>query len=88
VLVHFGDGDFAAKYQTLLENIGQWQATAGNIRTVDLRFNREAVVNADNASKTAKQAKAQFRPQQSKPQQSKPQQKVPQEAAREGAQTN
>ena len=50
VLVHFGDGDFAGKYQTLIDDMAQWQATAGHIRSVDLRFSREAVVNADTAS--------------------------------------
>ena len=68
ILVHFGDGDFAGKYQTLIENIAQWQATAGNIRTVDLRFNREAVVNSDTAYGTARQAKIQrIKAQQVKP---------------------
>jgi cell division protein FtsQ len=50
IVVHFGDGDFAAKYQTLVENIGQWRATAGRVETVDLRFSREAVVNPDTAA--------------------------------------
>jgi cell division protein FtsQ len=45
VLVHFGDSDFAGKYQTLVEDIGQWRAKAGPIESVDLRFSREAVVN-------------------------------------------
>ncbi|HSY60197.1 MAG TPA: FtsQ-type POTRA domain-containing protein [Terriglobales bacterium] len=48
LLVHFGDSDFEAKYRTLLENIGQWRATAGRVESVDLRFSREAVVNPDN----------------------------------------
>jgi len=47
VLVHFGDGDFGAKYETLIGNIGQWQAAAGRIQSVDLRYSREAVVNPD-----------------------------------------
>ena len=47
LLVHFGDSDFEAKYRTLLENIGQWRATAGRVESVDLRFSREAVVNPD-----------------------------------------
>jgi cell division protein FtsQ len=47
VLVHFGDNDFAAKYQTLVEDIAQWRAKAGPIESVDLRFSREAVVNQD-----------------------------------------
>ena len=49
LLVHFGDSDFEGKYRTLLENIGQWRATAGRVESVDLRFSREAVVNPENA---------------------------------------
>ena len=52
LLVHFGDSDFEAKYRTLLENIGQWRATAGRVESVDLRFSREAVVNPENAGVT------------------------------------
>jgi cell division protein FtsQ len=47
VLVHFGDSDFAAKYQTLIEDIGQWRATTGRVESIDLRFGGEAVVNPD-----------------------------------------
>jgi len=47
VVVHFGDGDFASKYQTLVNDIAQWRAKAGPVESVDLRFNREAVVNQD-----------------------------------------
>lgn len=47
VLVHFGGGDFAAKYQTLVQNIGEWRAKAGTVQSVDLRFDGEAVVNPD-----------------------------------------
>jgi len=47
VKVHFGDSDFAAKYRTLLDKIGEWRATVGRIESVDLRFNGEAVVNQD-----------------------------------------
>jgi cell division protein FtsQ len=49
VLVHFGDSDFAAKYQTLVADIAQWRAKAGPIESVDLRFNGEAVVNQDTS---------------------------------------
>ena len=48
LLVHFGDSDFGGKYRTLLENIGQWRATAGRVESVDLRFSREAVVNPES----------------------------------------
>jgi cell division protein FtsQ len=47
VLVHFGDSDFAGKYQTLVEDIGQWRSKAGPVESVDLRFSGEAVVNQD-----------------------------------------
>jgi cell division protein FtsQ len=56
IVVHFGDGDFAAKYQTLIENIGQWRATAGRVESVDLRFSREAVVNPDTTAVAQKVA--------------------------------
>lgn len=49
VTVHFGDSDFEAKFRALLDNIGQWRATAGRIDSVDLRFSREAIVNRDTA---------------------------------------
>lgn len=47
LLVHFGDSDFEGKYRALLENLGQWRLTAGRVESVDLRFDREAVVNPD-----------------------------------------
>jgi len=50
VVVHFGDGDFASKYQTLIEDIGQWRATTGRVESIDLRFGGEAVVNPDTAA--------------------------------------
>lgn len=50
ILVHFGDGDFATKYRTLVQDIGQWRAKAGSVQSVDLRFNGEAVVNPDAAA--------------------------------------
>jgi len=47
VVVRFGDSDFASKYQTLIEDIGQWRATTGRVESIDLRFGGEAVVNPD-----------------------------------------
>jgi cell division protein FtsQ len=49
IVVHFGDSDFASKYQTLIEDIGQWRATTGRVESIDLRFGGEAVVNPDTA---------------------------------------
>lgn len=47
VLVHFGDDNFESKFRSLLDGIEQWRATAGPVRSVDLRFNSEAVVNSE-----------------------------------------
>jgi cell division protein FtsQ len=47
VLVHFGDGDFASKWGVFLENIAQWRAAAGRVESVDLRFERQVVVNPE-----------------------------------------
>jgi len=49
LIVHFGDSDFETKYRDLVENVGQWRATAGRVDSVDMRFRREAVVNPDLA---------------------------------------
>ncbi|MDE3168857.1 MAG: hypothetical protein KGL75_01840, partial [Acidobacteriota bacterium] len=54
VLVHFGGEDFAAKYQTLVQNIGEWRVKAGSVHSVDLRFIGEAIVNPDSAARAAK----------------------------------
>ena len=47
VLVHFGAGDFLTKYQQFVENIGQWRTSAGRIESIDLRFERQVVVNPE-----------------------------------------
>lgn len=50
LLVHFGDGDFQAKFQTLLEKIAEVRAKTGLLESVDLRFNGELVANPDKAA--------------------------------------
>lgn len=47
VLVHFGNSDFGDKFQVFLNNIGQWEAAAGRVASVDLRFEKEVVVNPE-----------------------------------------
>ena len=47
VLVHFGTGDFLSKFQAFAGNIGQWRESAGRIESVDLRFERQVVVNPE-----------------------------------------
>jgi cell division protein FtsQ len=47
VTVHFGEDDFAGKYRLLADNFGQWQANAGCVQSVDLRYTRQVVLNPD-----------------------------------------
>lgn len=47
VLVHFGNSGFGEKFQVFLNNIGQWEAAAGRVASVDLRFEKEVVVNPE-----------------------------------------
>ena len=47
VLVHFGSSDFGPRFMLLLDNFGQWQAQAGRISSVDLRFKKQVVVNRE-----------------------------------------
>jgi len=58
LLVHFGDRNFQARYQTLLDNLGQWRATAGRVESVDLRFDREVVVNPEEHLPAGRRAPA------------------------------
>jgi cell division protein FtsQ len=47
ILVHFGDSNFGDKFQVLLNNISQWETAAGRVASVDLRFEKEVVVNPE-----------------------------------------
>lgn len=47
LMVHFGGGEFAAKFKTLLDNYAQWRSSAGRVESVDLRFRKQVVVNPE-----------------------------------------
>lgn len=47
VLVHFGSSDFGARFRLLLDNFTQWQAQAGHVSSIDLRFKKQVVVNRE-----------------------------------------
>jgi cell division protein FtsQ len=57
VTVHFGGGEFTGKYRMLVENFAQWQANAGRVRSIDLQYARQVVINPD-ASATVAVARA------------------------------
>ena len=54
VTVHFGSSDFTGKYRTLIDNFAQWQASAGPVHAIDLRYSRQVVVNPDTSTPVAK----------------------------------
>lgn len=54
VTVHFGQNDFAGKFRMLVENFAQWQANAGLVRSIDLQYSRQVVVNPDSSTPAAK----------------------------------
>lgn len=62
LLVHFGDGDFEAKYKTLVEKIGEVRAKVGPLESVDLRFDGELVANPDTAAAPPRPAAAKKSP--------------------------
>ena len=55
VTVHFGQSEFTRKYQMLVENFAQWQANAGQVRSIDLQYSKQVVVNPDTSTVAAKQ---------------------------------
>jgi cell division protein FtsQ len=50
VKVHFGSGNFAERFRSLLSHFPLWQQQAGAIESVDLRLDGEAVVRPVNAA--------------------------------------
>ena len=72
VLVHFGNGGFHDKFQVLLNNIGQWEAAAGRVASVDLRFEHEVVVNPETSSSAPPSQPVAAKPVAAKPRTVKP----------------
>ena len=44
ILVHLGDDDFLARYLRFQKNIGDWKTSHPNLASVDMRYDREAVL--------------------------------------------
>jgi cell division protein FtsQ len=57
VVVHFGNSDFAGRYRVFLENFPSWEARAGNVEAVDLRYEGQALVTPGPARPKADAAK-------------------------------
>lgn len=57
VTVQFGQGDFAGKFRMVVDNFSQWQASNGRVRSIDLQYSRQVILNSDSNS-TAMASKA------------------------------
>jgi cell division protein FtsQ len=48
--IHFGSGDYTAKYEVVIKNFAQWQASNGHVQSLDLRYSRQVILNPDTTS--------------------------------------
>jgi cell division protein FtsQ len=52
VSIQFGQSDFAAKYRLVVDNFAQWQASNGRVRSIDLQYSRQVILNTDTSGST------------------------------------
>ncbi len=52
VSIQFGLNDFAAKYRLIVDNFAQWQASNGRVRSIDLQYSRQVILNTDTSGST------------------------------------
>jgi cell division protein FtsQ len=57
VTIQFGQSDFAAKYRMVVDNFAQWQAGNGRVRSIDLQYSRQVVLNTDTSAATVAKAR-------------------------------
>jgi len=49
ILMHLGSGNFLKRYKTYLAHVQEWKRDFPKISSIDLRYERQVVVNPDNA---------------------------------------
>jgi cell division protein FtsQ len=52
VSIQFGLNDFAGKYRLIVDNFAQWQASNGRVRSIDLQYSRQVILNTDTSGGT------------------------------------
>jgi cell division protein FtsQ len=50
VSIQFGQNDFAGKYRMVVDNFAQWQASNGRVRSIDLQYSRQVILNTDTSA--------------------------------------
>jgi cell division protein FtsQ len=53
VTIQFGQADFAGKFRLVIDNFAQWQAANGRVRSIDLQYSRQVILNTETAGGTA-----------------------------------
>lgn len=52
VTIQFGQSDFAGKFRMVVDNFAQWQASNGRVRSIDLQYSRQVILNTDTSATT------------------------------------
>jgi cell division protein FtsQ len=52
VTIQFGQSDFAGKFRLIIDNFAQWQAANGRVRSIDLQYSRQVILNTENTGGT------------------------------------
>jgi cell division protein FtsQ len=52
VTIQFGQSDFTGKYRMVVDNFAQWQASNGRVRSIDLQYSRQVILNTDSSAAT------------------------------------
>jgi hypothetical protein len=52
VSIQFGQNDFAGKFRLVVDNFAQWQASNGRVRSIDLQYSRQVILNTDTSGTT------------------------------------
>ena len=50
ILVHFGDEDFANRYQTYQQHLKEWRQQYPHLAAIDLRYDRQTVLEMDKSA--------------------------------------
>jgi cell division protein FtsQ len=50
--IQFGQSDFAGKFRLVVDNFAQWQASNGRVRSIDLQYSRQVILNTDTTGST------------------------------------
>jgi cell division protein FtsQ len=48
--IQFGQGDFVNKFRMVIDNFAQWQASNGHVRSIDLQYSRQVILNTDTSA--------------------------------------